>query len=130
MLNTGEDSFRGFLWTVPLGFNYMRLREELVAEAQGRQRALEQNIAPEPTTENEPAVEPSNQSLEPATLAREEPLPAPVAERPVKTRADRSTCNTGGVASQARSYIVEREHRRLQHLVKRLGRAERLQSDY
>lgn len=113
MLGINEDAYLTQLATVPFGQSYLRLREELVREAQARIDQAVPEVAeasvPEPREDDLPVVEPPVQTIS-------------VARPKTRTATARAQVKTSASSSPAPPDLtVDREHRRLQHLIKRLA---------
>lgn len=108
-LGIGESEFQKYLATVPFGAHYLRSREELIAESSDRRKAIEGKVrsAPQPI-ESQPIVEPAPQ--------------VEVFERPVaKLPATEFVAPVAVSMPPEPDKTVERQHRRLQHLIKQLA---------
>lgn len=110
-LDITEDEYLGFLETVPFGQHYLRCRGALAEESLERQKTLRTEKSIRPPEQMEPMIAPAA------------PLPcateiATTAERPCVIVAP--TASPAVVQPQT-DPVVEREHRRLQHLIKRMA---------
>jgi len=135
MLRMTEEQYRVFLPTLPFGKKYLRSRHELAAEALTRQQAVTAAVTDKPLrqpvredavvtellhpVEAEPAIIPVEHQPTPAPIEMVikpvQVVVPPVKEQPAKTRS-----TTKSKQSPQSNPTQEREHRRLQHLIKRL----------
>lgn len=125
-LEITEDEYLQFAPSVPFGWDYLRLRDQLLAEARERQLVVEQEAKHKASSETE-ATAPDAQVCE-TSASTEETEPRTTEEPSISSTP---TCVPAEQPSESRSRSRaaapqpdpsgERDHRRLQHLIKRLA---------
>ncbi|MCL4553326.1 MAG: type IV secretion system DNA-binding domain-containing protein [Candidatus Marsarchaeota archaeon] len=109
MLKMRENQYLSFLKTLPFGSKYLLERKALTAQSDERRRAIEEEVETRVAKEEKPV----------------KAIPKPVVVRPEKVSTRETDVPHGGIEAPAVSpeadTKLEREHRRLQHLIKRLA---------
>lgn len=112
MLEMGEHDFADLVASVPIGANYLHLRSELLSQLQQRVSLVEEEVKAKQAVREAQAAEAAAQS--PAPIK-------PTAPRP-RLAMDNATIAPEAIQmSLPDNPTVEREHRRLQHLIKQLA---------
>jgi hypothetical protein len=122
MLGLSEADYLAFAATIPFGQQYLRSRQQLAEQARERQQQVRQTRqAPVPVQEDD--REHGQQRIEhPPRSVSAPPLPRGDAVQPSDETATRPRVNVREqIARPQANPTVEREHRRLQHLIKRMA---------
>lgn len=123
LFGISDESFQDIFTYITFGEKYLRLRSELLVESIARKnqfeqvicgRSIEQQISTESVQEQTIECKPSASSSKPLTHTQKETAPK---EKTTKSRARSKTLSPANITDPT----VEREHRRLQHLIKRLA---------
>lgn len=110
MMGMNEASYSAYLSTVPIGARYLRSREELIAQSSERVQALlRTSVDPVPPDARE--ADSSKTRMTPPARTREIPSSSP----------KMMPAALGVVQERNPDPPVDREHRRLQHLIKQLA---------
>ncbi|MEN6520077.1 MAG: type IV secretion system DNA-binding domain-containing protein [Armatimonadota bacterium] len=137
LLGVSEEEYQDIIPVVPIGMKYVVLREELVAKTNERQQKIEEAAkSKEPikerVVENRPAVVSNEANPEPVPKQGTEQLRQIVSpEQPAQTKEPKATRKevVGRTPREIkfpevepkRDPKIEREHKRLQHLIKKLA---------
>jgi hypothetical protein len=116
MLAMHEAKYLAWLKTIPFGGKYLRVREDLATEMSARKHLADKKTTALPQVQHPVTVE-SQPVPEPIDLANIEAVQPTV----VKVTRTRTRAVTNREVLPQASPSIEREHRRLQHLIKHLA---------